>query len=343
MTTQRRRAGDPRSASRLQRRQILAWLGGAAIGTRGARAQPGPAQPVIGYLGLEAPEPYASRLAAFRDGLAEAGFVEGRNVAIAFRWAEGRYERLPDLARELVEHRVAVLAAPGGAPVALAAKAATATIPIVFEMGGDPVALGVVQDLARPRGNLTGVSSLSVEVSRKRLEFLHEAMPATTTFAVAFNPTSPTAPSQLQSLHEAAEILGVRLRPSPVADEADFAPIFAGAAAQPPAGLVFTSDPYFALRSRLLADLATRHALPAVTQSRDFPLAGGLMSYGGDFTQTHRLAGLYAGRLLKGERPSDLPVQLVTKVELFVNLKAAAALGVTVPPALLSAADTVLE
>ncbi|TGE02234.1 ABC transporter substrate-binding protein [Methylobacterium nonmethylotrophicum] len=331
------------TAPRATRRDVLAWLAGTAAVPRVAGAQPRKALPVIGYLGLEAPDPYASRLAAFREGLAEAGFVEGRDVAIDFRWAEGRYERLPGLARDLVERRVAVLAAPGGAPVALAAKAATATIPIVFEMGGDPVALGVVQDLARPRGNVTGVSSLSVEVSRKRLEFLHEAVPAAAAFAVAFNPTSPTAPSQLRSLHEAAEALGVQIRASPVASEADFAPIVEAAAARRPGGLVFTSDPYFALRSRLLAALAIRHAVPAVTQTRDFPLAGGLMSYGGDFTQTHRLAGLYAGRILKGERPSDLPVQLVTKVELFVNLKAADALGVIVPPALLSAADTVLE
>ncbi|MFH6783264.1 MULTISPECIES: ABC transporter substrate-binding protein [Methylobacterium] len=349
MTTLRRCAGDPRAAPRTRRREVLAWLGSGLLAPRRAWAQPSPALPVIGYLGPESPEPFASRLAAFREGLAEAGLVEGRDVAIAFRWAEGHYERLPGLARELVERRVAVLAAPGGAPVALAAKAATATmaatatIPVVFEMGGDPVALGIVQDLARPRGNVTGVSSLSVEVSRKRLEFLHEAVPAATTFAVAFNPASPTAPAQLRSLHEAAETLGVQLRASPVGGEADFEPIVAAAAARRPGGLVFTSDPYFALRSRLLADLALRYALPAVTQTRDFPLAGGLMSYGGDFTQTHRLAGLYAGRILRGERPADLPVQLVTKVELFVNLKAAAGLGVTVPPALLSSADTVIE
>ncbi|PIK69286.1 ABC transporter substrate-binding protein [Methylobacterium frigidaeris] len=327
----------------MRRREVLAWLGGTVALPRAARAQADPGLPVIGYLGPESPEPFASRLAAFREGLAEAGVVEGRDVAIDFRWAEGRYERLPGLARELVARRIAVLAAPGGAPVALAAKAATATIPIIFEMGGDPVALGVVQDLARPRGNVTGVSSLSVEVSGKRLEFLHEAVPGATTFAVAFNPTSPTAPSQLRSLHEAAETLGVQLRISPVAGEADFEPIFAGAAARRPGGLVFTSDPYFALRSRLLAALALRHAVPAVTQTRDFPLAGGLMSYGGDFTQTHRLAGFYTGRILKGERPADLPVQLVTKVELFVNLKAAAALRLTVPASLLSGADTILE
>ncbi|AWN50973.1 ABC transporter substrate-binding protein [Methylobacterium sp. 17Sr1-1] len=327
----------------MRRRTVLAGLGGLLAFPRAARAQADPALPVVGYLGPESPGPFASRLAAFREGLAEAGVIEGRDVGIDFRWAEGRYERLPDLARELVARRVAVLAAPGGAPVALAAKGVTATIPIVFEMGGDPVALGVVQDLARPRGNLTGVSSLSVEVSGKRLEYLHEAVPGARSFAVAFNPTSPTAPSQLRALHEAAGTLGVQLRISPVRGEEDFASVFAEAAALRPGGLVFTSDPYFALRSRLLADLARRHALPAVTQTRDFPLAGGLMSYGGDFTQTHRLAGLYTGRILKGERPADLPVQLVTKVELFVNLAAAAALGLTVPTSLLVGADTVIE
>lgn len=325
---------------RARRRDVVAWLAGALAVPRPARAQP---QPVIGYLGPESPEPFASRLAAFREGLAEAGFIEGRSVAIDFRWAEGRYERLPGLARELAERRVAVLVATGGAPAALAAKAATATIPIVFEMGGDPVALGVVQDLARPRGNVTGVSSLSVEVSRKRLEFLHEAVPSAATVAVAYNPTSPTAPGQLRALHEAAETLGVRVQATPIGSEAEFESVFAGAAGLRPAGLVFTSDPYFALRSRLLATLARRHAVPAVTQTRDFPRAGGLMSYGGDFTQTHRLAGLYAGRLLRGERPSDLPVQLVTKVELFVNLEAAALLGLTLSPALLGSADTVIE
>nr|WP_174800091.1 ABC transporter substrate-binding protein [Methylobacterium currus] len=345
MTTPHRCSGDSRSASPVRRRDVLAWLGGTVALPRAAQAQAqaDPALPVIGYLAPESPEPFASRLAAFRDGLAETGLVEGRDVAIVFRWAEGRYERLPGLAQELVARGVAVLAATGGAPAALAAKAATTTIPVIFEMGGDPVALGVVQDLARPHGNLTGVSSLSVEVSGKRLEFLHEAVPGASTFAVAFNPTSPTTPAQLRSLHEAAESLSVRLQASPVGSEADFEPIFAGAAARRPAGLVFTSDPYFALRSRLLADLALRHALPAVTQTRDFPLAGGLMSYGGDFTQTHRLAGLYTGRILRGERPADLPVQLVTKVELFVNLRTAAAFGLTVPASLLIGADTVIE
>jgi putative ABC transport system substrate-binding protein len=329
-------------ALQASRRHVLAWLGATAAFAPAAQAQ-NANLPVIGYLGLESPEPYASRLAAFREGLAEVGYSEGRNVAIEFRWAEGRYERLPNLAQELVARRIDVLAAPGGAPVALAAKAATATIPIIFEMGGDPVALGVAEDLARPRGNATGVSSLSVEVSRKRLEFMHEAMPGAAAFTVVVNPTSPTATSQLRSLQAAAESLSVHLRVSPVTREEEFESVFAGMAERRTGGLVFTSDPYFANRSRSLAELALRHTVPAVTQSRDFALAGGLMSYGGDFTQSHRQAGLYVGRILKGERPAELPVQLVTKVELFINLKTAVSLGLTIPAALLSGADMVIE
>lgn len=333
---------DAHRPLRASRRHVLAWFGATAAFTRAARAQKANL-PVIGYLGLESPGPYASRLTAFRQGLAEAGYSESRNVAIEFRWAEGQYERLPTLAQELVARRIDVLAAPGGAPVALAAKAATATIPIVFEMGGDPVSLRVVDDLARPRGNATGISSLSVEVSRKRLEFMHETMPGAAALTVAVNATSPTATAQVRSLQAAAESLGVHLRITPVTREDEFEPVFAGVAEQRTGGLVFTSDPYFANRSRLLADLALRHAVPAVTQSRDFALAGGLMSYGGDFTQSHRQTGFYVGRILKGERPADLPVQLVTKVELFINLKTAVALGLTIPTALLSGADMVVD
>ncbi|WFT81296.1 ABC transporter substrate-binding protein [Methylobacterium sp. CB376] len=299
--------------------------------------------PVVGYLGPESPGPYASRLAAFREGLARAGYGEGRNLAIEFRWAEGQYDRLSALARDLVQRRIAVLAAPGGAPIALAAKEATATVPIVFEMGGDPVALGVVDDLAQPRGNITGVSSLSVELSRKRLEFMHECLPQAGSFPVIVNPTSPTVRSQLASLHDAAQRFGVQLQVYDADRERDFPDLFATLSARKASGVVFTSDPYFANRSQPLADLALRHGLPAITQSRDFALAGGLMSYGGDFMQSHRQAGFYVGRILRGERPADLPVQLVTKVELFVNLRAAHRLGVTVPTALLSGADTVIE
>jgi putative ABC transport system substrate-binding protein len=324
-----------------RRRDVLALIGGAVVLGGTARAQP--AMPVIGYLGSESPEPYASRLAAFREGLAETGFVEGRNVTIEFRWAEGRYRRLPALALDLASRQVAVIVAPGGAEVALAAKSATATIPIVFEMGGDPIALGVVASLSRPGGNLTGVSSLSVEVSRKRLEFMSEFVPGAKIFAVAANPSSPTSDTQMRNLRVAADSLGLQLRVLNASTEEEFDLMFAAVSEAGAGGLVFTSDPYFAYRSRRLAALAMRHGVPAITQARDFPIAGGLMSYGGDFEQSHRHTGVYAGRIIKGESPSNLPVQRVTKVELFLNLKAAKALGTSFPPSLLSSADVVIE
>jgi len=326
----------------MRRRDIITLLGGAATWalSAGARSQ---IIPVIGYLGPESPGSFASRVKAFREGLAETGFTEGRNVAIDFRWAEGQYNRLPALAADLVNRKVDVIAAPGGAPVALAAKSATTTIPIVFEMGGDPIVLGIVDSLSRPGGNLTGISSLSVEVSGKRLEFMHDALPAATVFAVVANPTSPTAPLQLRNLHTAAEKLGTQLHVLYASTGQEFDNAFTALSQLRVRGLVFTSDPYFANRSQQLAALAVRHAVPAITQSRDFPMAGGLMSYGGDFTQSHRQAGIYAGRVLNGEKPSQLPVQRVTKVEFFLNLKAAATLGLVLPASLISSADEVIE
>ena len=325
----------------VRRRSLLTLLGSAAAWTRPSRAQR--AVPVIGYLCPESPGPFASRLKAFQEGLAASGYVADRNVAIEYRWAEGHYDRLPALAADLASRKIAVIAAPGGAPVALAAKSASATITIVFEMGGDPVALGVVDSLPRPGGNLTGVSSLSVEVSPKRLEFMHQLLPNAAAFGVAVNPTSPTASSQLKNLHAAAETLGVRLHVLHASTEQEFDTIFAALPQLGAGGLVFTSDPYFAFRSQQLAAMAIRYAVPAITQSRDFAAAGGLMSYGGDFTQSHHRAGVYVGRILNGEKPSDLPVQLVTKLELFVNLKAANTLGVTLPRSLISGADEVIE
>ncbi|MES2602508.1 MAG: ABC transporter substrate-binding protein [Pseudomonadota bacterium] len=322
------------------RRSFIALVGSAIAWMVSARAQ---AMPVIGYLGSETPERYGSRLTAFRSGLAETGYAEGRNVAIEFRWAEGQYSRLPALATDLAKRKVTVIVAAGGAEVALAAKSATATIPIVFEMGGDPIALGVVDSMSRPGGNLTGVSSLSVEVSRKRLEFIREVRPDAKIFAVAVNPTSPTSNSQLKNLHDAASSLGLELMVLKTSMEEEFDSMFTAVNERRAGGLVFSSDPYFAYRSQQLAALAIRHAVPTMTQSRDFPLAGGLMSYGGDFSQSHRHTGMYAGRILKGEKPSDLPVQRVTKVELFINLKAANALGISFPPSLLSSADEVIE
>jgi putative tryptophan/tyrosine transport system substrate-binding protein len=327
----------------MRRREFVALLGGAAAWTFPARAQPQTTMPVVGYLGPESPQTFASRVNAFRDGLAQAGYVEGRNVAIEFRWAEGHYDRLSALAADLVDRQVALLVAPGGAPVALAAKSATATIPVVFEMGGDPVALGVVRSLNRPEGNLTGVSSLSVALGPKRIELLHEMLPTAATIAVVVNPTSPTADAQRANMDEAAKRLGLRLHVLHASTEQEFGAVFDALPQIGASGLAFTSDPFYANRSQQLARLAVRHAIPAVHQSRDFTLAGGLMSYGGNFVQSHRQAGAYAGRILRGEKPSDLPVQQVTSVELLINLKAASALGITVPLALIARADEVIE
>ncbi|HAP46737.1 MAG TPA: ABC transporter substrate-binding protein [Afipia sp.] len=330
----------PETADRIRRRDFIALVGSTIAWTVPASAQ---TMPVIGYLGSETPQRYGSRLTAFRKGLAEIGYAEGRNVTIEFRWAEGQYSRLPALAADLATRKVNLIVAAGGAEVALAAKSATTTIPIVFEMGGDPIALGVVGSMSRPGGNLTGVSSQSVEVSRKRLEFMHEVRPSTNVFGVAINPTSPTSDMQLKNLRTAAESLGLELIVMKTSAEQEFDGMFAAVREARAGGLVFSSDPYFAYRSELLALLATRHAVPAMTQSRDFPLAGGLMSYGGDFSQSHRHTGMYAGRILKGEKPSDLPVQRVTKLELFINLMAAKALGISFPSSLLSSADEVIE
>lgn len=329
-------------AAFLTRREMIALAGAAMAWPVPARAQR-TALPVIGYLGSETPGRYASRLAAFRSGLAEAGYAEGRNVTVDYRWAEGQYSRLPALAKELAERNVALIVAPGGAEVALAAKAATSSIPIVFEMGGDPVALGLVDSLSRPAGNLTGVSSLSVEVSRKRLEFMGEMRAEAKLFAVAVNPASPTAASQLRNIQAAADSLGFQLSILRASAEQEFDAMFAAAAEMQAGGLVFTSDPYFAYRSPQLATLAVARSVAAITQSRDFPIAGGLMSYGGDFEESHRHTGIYAGRIIKGEKPANLPVQRVTKVEMCINLKAARTLGLAVPPSLLSSADLVIE
>jgi putative tryptophan/tyrosine transport system substrate-binding protein len=327
----------------VRRREFVALLGGAAAWTFPARAQTPTTMPVVGYLGPESPQTFASRVKAFRDGLAQAGYVEGRNVTIEFRWAEGHYDRLPALAADLVDRQVALLVAPGGAPAALAAKSVTATIPVVFEMGGDPVALGVVRSLNRPEGNLTGVSSLSVALGPKRIEVLHEVLPTAATIAVVVNPTSPTADAQRANMDEAAKRLGLRLHVLHASTEQEFDAVFAALPQVGASGLAFTSDPFYATRSEQLARLAVRHGIPAVHQSRDFTLAGGLMSYGGNFVQSHQQAGAYAGRILRGEKPGDLPVQQVTSVELFINLKAASALGITVPLTLLARADEVIE
>ena len=325
------------------RRSFMVAVGaGTLLATFGARAQK-TALPVIGYLGAEAPAAFASRLFAFRQGLAESGYVDGRNVVIDFRWAEGQHSRLTALAADLVNRPVDVIVAPGGAPAALAAKAVTTSIPIVFEMGGDPVKLGLVESLSRPAGNLTGVASLNVDLSPKRLQLLSEVIPTARPVAVLVNPTSPTMESQLNRLEAAARDLKVQIHVVRAAGEQEFGAAFDSMRALNAAGVVVASDTYFALHSQPLATLALKYRLPAITQTRDFPIAGGLMSYGGNFFESHRIAGVYAARIIKGARPADLPVQQVKGFEFFVNVKTAKTLGITLPASLLVAADKIIE
>jgi len=280
---------------------------------------------------------------AFRQGLQESGYVEGRNVAIEYRWAEGRIDRLPALAAELVDRRVSVIATTT-LPAAFAAKAATTTIPIVFETGGDPVQLGLVASLNRPGGNVTGVTQLNQEVAPKRLELLHELVPAARVVAFLVNPADPaSAEPVLRASQAAAHTLGLDLHVLNASTERDFDGVFANVIRLRAGGLVIGSDAFFTARREQLAALALHHAVPAVYQSREFAAAGGLMSYGGSLTDSYRLAGVYVARILKGEKPGELPVQQGTKVELFLNLKTAKALGITVPLPLSGRADEVIE
>ena len=333
----------PDGAIRLiRRRDVLGLLACSALVGR-PRPTNASSVPALGYLCPETPELFASRMAAFRAGLQEAGFVEGDNVRIVYAFADGQYDQLPRLAADLVGRQVDAIVASGGAQAALAAKGATTTKTIVFEMGGDPVQLGVVDSLSRPGGNMTGISSLSVDVSPKRLELMHDMDRDARTLAVAVNPASPTAGSQLKSMSAAADMLDIKLHVAQAKSEKDLDLLFASLAMNAVGGLVFTSDPYFAFRSRPIAHLALKYRMPAITQSRDFPIAGGLMSYGGDFSQSHRRAGVYAGRVLKGEQPRDLPVQLVTKVEIVINRRTAALLGRAFPQSLVVGADDVVE
>jgi putative ABC transport system substrate-binding protein len=325
----------------IRRRDFIAALGGAAAWPLSTHAQQ-PAMPVVGFLNIRVPGADPHLLAAFRRGLQETGYVEGQNVAIEYRWANNQYDRLPELAADLVRRQVTVIAAIGS-PSAPAAKVMTTTIPIVFLTGSDPVEVGIVTSLARPGGNLTGVTVLGVELGAKRLELLHELIPTANIVAALVNPNTPAAEIQSTELQTAARTLGLKLHVLHASSERDFDAVFANLAQQRSGGLVIAGDALFTSRSEQLAALALRQAVPTIYQFREFVAAGGLMSYGDNLADSYRLTGVYTGRILKGEKPADLPVMQSTKVELVINLKTARALGLSVPLSLLGRADEVIE
>jgi putative ABC transport system substrate-binding protein len=329
----------------MNRRAFITLLGGAAAAwPLAARAQQ-PAMPVIGFLSGQSRDTSGGNVVAFSQGLSEAGYVQGRNVTIEFRWAENRYDRLPALAADLVGRQVAVIvtAAGGSTPAALAAKVVTTTIPIVFVSGGDPVKFGLVTSLNRPGGNVTGVSWVTDELGAKRLALLHQLLPQATVIAALLNPNFPDAADQLKDLEEAARTLGLKLLVFNASTESEIDTNFAILVQQHPDALFLAGDPFFSVQLDKIIALTAHHRLPATYSGRDSAAAGGLMSYGASSNEAHRQAGLYTGKILKGAKPADLPVLLPTKFELVINRKTAKALGLEIPPTLLALADEVIE
>ncbi|HEY3795786.1 MAG TPA: ABC transporter substrate-binding protein [Bradyrhizobium sp.] len=308
-----------------------------------ARAQQS-AAPTIGFLGSESADAWAPRLSEFRRGLSELGYVEGQNLTVVYRWAEGHNERLPSMAADLAAQQVKAIIAPGSTPAALAAQAATKTIPVIFEIASDPVDVGLVASLNQPGGNVTGVTTLNSEISTKRLELLHSLVPATTVLGLLVNPTNTkVAQVSIRSLQAAGHQMGLELRVLNASTADEFETRFAELKQSKAGGLLIAADPLFSSHAGKLAELSLRYAMPAVYQFREFVTAGGLLSYGTSFTATFRVVGNYTGRILKGEKPADLPVQQATLVELIINLKTAKTLGITVPLSLLGRADEVIE
>jgi len=329
--------------AKMKRRAFITLLGGAAAAwPLGARGQQ-PQMPVIGFLNNTSPEIRRVELAAFHRGLNEAGYFEGQNVRIEYRWGQGQYDRMPALARDLAQASVSVLVATGGEQVALAAKAATATIPTVFIIAGDPVRMGLVASLNRPAGNITGFSLLDTLTEAKRLEVAHELVPGASLFACLVNPNNPITESVTRDLQAAADTLGRKLLVVGASTGHELDAAFANAAQQRAGAILLEGDGFlFGERNRIVA-LAAHHAVPAIYSQREYVMAGGLMSYGSNIADAYRNAGMYSGKILKGAKPADLPVQQATKVELIINLKTARALGLGVPPILLARADEVIE
>ena len=327
----------------MRRREFIKAATASAVAwPLAARAQQS-ARPVLGFVNVASAKNFVRPLSAFLKGLGEVGYVDGQNVTIEYRWAEGKNDRLPSFVADLIERKVKVIAATS-TPAAIVAKAATTTIPIVFTTADDPVRLGLVTSLNRPGGNVTGATQATVEVAPKQLQLLHELVPTANVMALLVNPASPTlADSSTRALQAAARTLGLNLHVLNASTEGEFNGVFAKLIQLRAGGLVIGSDPFFTSRTEQLAALAVHHAVPAVYHWREFAVAGGLVSYGAAVTDVYRLAGNYTGRILKGDKPADLPVQQVTKVEMHINQKTAKALGLTVPQALLSRADDVIE
>jgi ABC-type uncharacterized transport system substrate-binding protein len=328
----------------MRRREFITFLGGAALARPRALYAQQAATPVIGYLDVASPNGSEAIVAAFHRGLGMTGHLEGRNVAIEYRWADGHNDRLPELAADLVRRKVTVIATPGSTAAALAAKGTTTTIPIIFATGADPIAAGLVPSLSRPGGNVTGVATLNTEVGQKRLELLHQVIPSASVVALLINPTNPVISEPLASdVQAAARKLRMQLQVLRASSDGEIEAAFAALRGLQVGGLMVGSDQFFNSRSKQLAALALRHSVPVVYQYREFTAAGGLISYGASLTEAFQLAGVYTGRILNGEKPADLPVQQSTKVELSINLKTAKALGLAIPPSLLVAADEVIE
>jgi putative tryptophan/tyrosine transport system substrate-binding protein len=325
----------------MRRRQFITLLGGATAWPLAARAQQ--AMPVIGILGSVSPVPYAGLVAAIKEGLQQTGYVEGRNVAIEYRWAEGQYDRLPQQAAELVNRGVAVIILVGGGPTTAAAKAATATVPIVFITGEDPVKTGAVAALNRPGGNATGVSLLTVAMEAKRLQLLQELVPTAAVVAIIVNPNNPQADQQLQELQAAARVLGVQVEVFKAGTPSEIDIAFANAVQRRAGALHMAGDAFFNTRKEQFVVLSARHLLPTIFHLREYSEAGGLISYGPSLKDAYRQQGIYAGRILKGEKAAEMPVQQAVKVELVINLQTAKTLGLSIPLPLLGRADEVIE